>query len=136
MWTQSTTLPLWCALALALMPVGCAALAKGRDFGKPRRQGGFDNHDPRAWLARQQGFRQRANSAQANCFEALPFFFGALLLALHMNAPVDKVNALVLAFTALRVAYVALYLADLATARSLTWMAAVGVNIALLFAGA
>ncbi len=133
---QSTQLMLWCVLVLGLMPIACVAVAKRSGFGKPRREGGYDNHDPREWLAQQSGYKKRAVAAQANCFEALPFFLGALLLALHMNAPVATVNAWVLAFVGLRIVYVALYLADKPWLRSAVWMAAMGVNIALLFAGA
>jgi uncharacterized MAPEG superfamily protein len=46
-------------------------------FGKPRSSGGYDNSDPRGWLARQAGWKARADAAQANSFEALPFFIGA-----------------------------------------------------------
>jgi uncharacterized MAPEG superfamily protein len=127
---------LWCVLIAALMPVVCAGIAKWGSFGKRRRDGGYDNHDPRDWLAKQQGFRNRANAAQANCFEALPFFIGALVLAQQMQAPVSTVQLLAAIFVALRAVYVGLYLADLPMARSLVWMSAVGVNIALLFAGA
>ncbi len=53
-------------LAAGIMPVVCAGIAKSGFKG-------YDNSDPRAWLARQTGFRARANAAQANCFEAFPF---------------------------------------------------------------
>lgn len=133
---QSSVLTLWCVLAAALMPVACAGIAKWGRIGRSPLEGGYDNHDPRDWLARQQGYRKRANAAQANCFEALPFFIGAVALALHMQAPMEKVNALALAFVGLRLSYVLFYLADRPWARSLVWMTSVGVNIALLFAGA
>ena len=67
------------ATALAvLLPYACAYLAKAGGFGKRRSEGGFDNADPRGWLAHQQGVSARANAAQANSFEALPFFIGAV----------------------------------------------------------
>jgi uncharacterized MAPEG superfamily protein len=52
------TVAYWCVLVAALLPYACAWLAKSRGFGKPRSQGGYDNHDPRAWLARQEGWRR------------------------------------------------------------------------------
>lgn len=131
---QSTVLTLWCVLIIGLMPIVCAGIAKWGSFGKPRRQGGYNNHDPREWLAQQQGYRKRANAAQSNCFEALPLFIGAVVLALHLQAPLATVNALALAFVGLRILYVLLYLADQPTPRSLVWIAAMGVNVALLFA--
>jgi uncharacterized MAPEG superfamily protein len=132
---QSPVLTLWCVLVVALMPILCAGVAKWGSFGQARSQGGYDNHDPRDWLARQQGYRRRANAAQANCFEALPCFIGALVLALHMQAPLAKVNLLALCFIGFRAVFVLLYLADQATLRTLAWVAALGVNVALLFAG-
>ena len=39
------TVAYWCVLMAALLPLGCAWLAKSPGFGKPRKQGGFDNHN-------------------------------------------------------------------------------------------
>ena len=72
------TVAYWCVLIAALLPLACAWLAKSGGLGKPRKQGGFDNRDPRGWLARQTDWQARANAAQANSFEALPFFIGAV----------------------------------------------------------
>ena len=56
----SFTLAYWCVLVAALLPYACASLAKSAGVGKSRRDGGFDNHDPRAWLAQQKGRHARA----------------------------------------------------------------------------
>ena len=95
---------------------------------------GSDNHDPRAWLARQTGWRARANAAQANSFEALPFFIGAVIIAHQLGAPQPRLDLLAWGFVALRLVYIALYVADKANARSLVWMAALALNIGILFA--
>ena len=50
------TVAYWCVLIAALLPMGCAWLAKSGSFGKSRKDGGFDNHDPRAWM-RSEGTR-------------------------------------------------------------------------------
>ena len=71
------TVAYWCVLIAALLPIVCAGIAKWGAFNKPRRDGGYDNANPRAWLARQTDWRARANAAQANSFEALPFFIVA-----------------------------------------------------------
>jgi uncharacterized MAPEG superfamily protein len=126
----------WCILAVALMPLVCAGVAKGGMFTKPASEGGYDNHQPREWLANQTGYRKRANAAQGNCFEALPFFIGAVLLAQQMGAPQSRVDALAIAFVLLRAAFVGLYLADLPKPRSVVWIAGFAVNIALLFSAA
>ncbi|WP_140626359.1 MAPEG family protein [Methylibium rhizosphaerae] len=123
----------WSLLAAAVMPVACAGMAKWGAMMRPRREGGFDNHHPREWLARQQGWRARANAAQANCFEALPFFIGAVLYALLMQAPAARIEALAGLWLLLRAAYVALYLADRPSARSVVWTLALAANVAILF---
>ncbi len=125
-----------CVLFAALMPIVCAGIAKGGSFTVPKAEGGFDNGDPRAWLARQSGYRARANAAQANCFEALPFFIGAVLIAHQLHARQGWVDALALAFIALRGVYIALYLADRPMARTAVWTLALFVCVALLFVGA
>jgi uncharacterized MAPEG superfamily protein len=81
------TLAHGCILVAALLPLLCAWIAKWGTFRVPRSQGGYDNTDPRAWLARQEGWRARANAAQANSFEGLPFFIGAVLAAWQLGAP-------------------------------------------------
>lgn len=127
------TLLLICALIAALMPIVCAGIAKGGAMGKPRREGGYDNAAPREWLARQTGYRARANAAQQNCFEALPFFFGALAVSLVTYVPPHTLAVLSLLWVLLRSAYVGAYLADKATLRSLLWLAALAVNVLILF---
>lgn len=122
-------------LLAALLPIVCAGLAKRQGFGKSRREGGYDNHEPRAWLARQSGAAARANAAQANTFESLPFFIGAVIIAHQLGAPQGLVDALAGAFVILRVIYIWMYVSDRATARSLVWLAALAVNIALLVIG-
>ena len=120
-----------CILVACLLPIVCAGIAKSGSFGRPRSQGGYDNHDPRAWLARQQGHRARANAAQANSFEALPAFIAGVLVAQQAGVAAATVNALALAFVVLRVGYIALYVADRAAARSIVWMLGLGVCVAL-----
>ena len=129
------TVAYWCVLIAALLPLACAWLAKSGGFGKPRKQGGFDNSDPRGWLARQTDWQARANAAQANSFEALPFFIGAVIIAHLLGAPQTLLDILALVFITLRVIYIAMYVAGLPTIRSAIWALALLVNIAILFAG-
>lgn len=128
------TLAYACILIAALLPIVCAGIAKSGMFSVPRSQGGYDNHDPRAWLARQTGWRARANAAQANSFEAMPFFVGAVIVAHATGGRQGLVDALAVAFILLRIAYIGLYLADRDSLRSLVWVAAFGCCAALLFA--
>ena len=129
------TVAYWCVLIAALLPIACAWLAKSKGIGKPRKQGGFDNSDPRGWLARQTDWHARANAAQANSFEALPFFIGAVIIAHQLGAPQTLLDILALVFVTLRVIYIAMYVAGLPTIRSGIWTLALLVNIAILFSG-
>ena len=129
------TVAYWCVLVAVFLPIVCAGIAKWGSFGKPRSQGGFDNVDPRAWLARQTGWRARANAAQANSFEALPFFMGAVIIAHQMGAYQFRLDLLAFVYVALRMVFILLYVAGMANLRSLVWSLALAVNIAIFFAG-
>lgn len=129
------TLAYWCVLVVALLPIVCAGIAKSGMFGKPRSQGGYDNADPRAWLARQNDWRARANAAQANSFEAMPFFIGAVIIAHQLGAHQGRLDLLAFVFVVLRTVYIMMYLAGLANIRSMIWIAALVVNICILFVG-
>ncbi len=104
-------------LVAGLMPVVCAGIAKSGFKG-------YDNSDPRAWLAQQTGFRARANAAQANCFEAFPFFAVGVILALLTGVAPQLVDTLSLFFLVMRVAYVFFYITDKAKWRTMVWSAA------------
>jgi uncharacterized MAPEG superfamily protein len=129
------TIAYWCVLVMALLPIVCAGLSKSSGFGKRRRDGGYDNADPRAWLTKQDGFSARANAAQANTFEALPFFFAAVIIAHQLGAYQLRLDVLAMAFVVLRILYVMMYLAGMASMRSGIWVTAFAVNIAILFLG-
>ncbi|HSV54970.1 MAG TPA: MAPEG family protein [Burkholderiaceae bacterium] len=129
------TVAYWCVLIAAMLPFVCAWLAKSKGFGKPRREGGFDNHDPRGWLARQTDWPARANAAQANTFEALPFFIGAVIIAHQLGAAQTLLDILAVLFVTLRIIYIAMYVAGLPLIRSAIWSLALFVNVGILFAG-
>lgn len=118
-----------CLLVAVLLPLACAMIGKAGAFNLR------DNHDARGWQSRQTGWRARAMAAQANGFEALPLFIAGLLVAWQRDAAQGTVDTLALAFLGLRLAYVGLYLADLATLRSLAWTGAVACALALFFTG-
>jgi uncharacterized MAPEG superfamily protein len=111
------------------LPIACAGIAKWGFSG-------FDNHNPRDWLGRQQGWRARAHAAQLNSWEALAIFAAAVLTAHLADAPQPTVDALALGFIAARLAYVACYLADRATLRSAVWLIGLGLSIALFVVAA
>lgn len=125
----------WCVFVAVLLPLVCAWIAKSKGAGKPRREGGFDNSDPRGWLAKQKDWQARANAAQANSFEALPFFIAAVLISQQVGATQSIVDILALLFVTLRAVYIAMYVANLPTARSAVWFLAFLVNAAIMFSG-
>lgn len=129
------TLAYWCVLIVALLPIVCAGLAKSGSFGKSRKDGGFDNRNPRAWMARQTDWKARANAAQANSFEALPFFIGAVIIAHQLGAGQALLDILAFSYVLLRIFYIMMYVADMPAARSALWAGAFLVNIAILFIG-
>lgn len=128
------TVAYWCVLVAALLPIVCAGIAKyGARGGTPGSA--FDNGDPRGWLARQTGWRARVNAAQANSFEVLPFFIGAVVIAHQLGALQARVDLLAILFIVLRALYILLYVAGLPPLRSAIWAAGLLVNIGILFVG-
>ena len=119
----------FCILVACLLPIVCAGIAKWGFRG-------FDNRHPREWLARQEGWRARANAAQQNSWEALAMFAAAVLTAQVAGASQPKVDLLAGAFVVARLLFIALYVADRATLRSLVWIAGVACCVGLFVAGA
>ena len=130
------TIAYFCIIVACLLPILCAGLAKSKGFGRPRREGGFDNEHPREWLAKLTGWQARANAAQANSFESLPLFVAGVLVAHQLHAAQGTINALAVAFIAVRLAFIGAYLADKASLRSLIWATGVAISVALFFIGA
>jgi len=114
-----------CVLFMGLFPYVAAGIAK-KGFE------GYDNSMPRQWLAKQTGFRARANAAQANLFESLPFFFVAVIIAHLQNVPQLTTDLLAISFVIARVAYLICYLADWPTTRSIVWLLGL-ICVATLF---
>jgi len=111
-------------LMAGLLPLVCAGIAKWNAKN-------YDNHDPRAWLARQQGYRARANAAQQNSLEAFPLFAVAVAMALHNGASPPIISIWAWLFVGLRIIYIFCYVSDRATLRSIVWMLALVVTIRL-----
>lgn len=123
------TVALWCVFAAGLLPFVATLIAKSG-----RR--GFDNRTPRDWLARQEGFRKRANAAQLNSFEAFPFFAAAVIVAHVLHGPQPLIDLLALGFIVLRLLYLACYLADQSLLRSLVWFLGLGSVVAIFLVAA
>jgi uncharacterized MAPEG superfamily protein len=129
------TVAYWCILVAALLPLVCAGIAKAGTFGKPLREGGYDNDNPRAWWARQTDWRARANGAMANSFEALPFFFAAVIIAHQLGAHQGLLDIFAFLFVVLRMMYIMMYISGMGTPRTVLWILALAINIGIFFLG-
>lgn len=123
------TMIAWLMLVAGVLPIVAAAASKAG--GKA-----YNNNDPRPWLANLEGWRARANAAQQNLFESLPFFYAAVLFALFAQADQSWLVSLMLLWIVLRLAYIVIYIVGYGSLRSLVWGAAFATNIAILFSAA
>lgn len=116
----------WCILLAALLPYMWVAVAKS---GAP----GYDNRDPRSWLARQDSRRVRnANAAHQNAFEAFPAFAASVLMAQLAGVDPARIGLLAMAFVALRVLHGLFYIGGIHRLRSLAWFGGLACVLALL----
>ena len=122
------TMAYWCVLVAGLLPYVAALAAK---LGVP-----YDNHDPRAWLARLTGWRSRADAAQHNGFEAFPLFAVGVIVAQLAGVGQGRVDALAGGFVAVRVAHFAAYVADIPTLRSILWFVGLACILGLFISAA
>ncbi|MDQ7990083.1 MAG: MAPEG family protein [Candidatus Dactylopiibacterium sp.] len=113
----------------ALFPVVLAAVAKAGGAIDGVR---FDNRRPREILASLSGWPRRADAAQQNSWEAFAVFGIGVALALHAGVDASRVAFWGWIFIALRAAFVACYLANLPTPRSLFWVGGFGLSLWLM----
>jgi uncharacterized MAPEG superfamily protein len=123
------TFAYWCVLFAALMPVVWSGVAKA---GGP----GFDNSRPRVYLAAVQGWRQRANWAQQNAWEALSPFTAGVLVASVVGVPQGTIDLLAGVFMVARILHGICYIADQATLRSLVYVVGLLCTVGFFIAGA
>ena len=64
---------------------------------------------------------------QVNGFESLPLFIAGVLFARMAQADQARIDVLALSFVGIRIAYVAAYLANQGSLRTLIWAAGLGV---------
>ena len=93
------TIAYWMLIAAVMMPYLTIALAKSA--------GGVDNRAPRPSLESLSGWRQRADWAHRNHFEAFPAFAAAVFVTELTHAPQSRIDQLAGIFVLLRVIYTA-----------------------------
>lgn len=123
------SIALWCVFVAGMLPGMTALIAK---LGRTEN-GAFDNNHPREWLAKVSGHRARAVAAMHNGFEGFPLFAAAVIIAQFGGAEQGAVNALAMAYIAIRLVYTLCYLKNWATLRSLVWFAGIAVNFSLFW---
>ncbi len=126
------TIAIVCVIIAGFLPIIAAGIAK---FGPTENASSdpYDNRQPREWLAKQTGLRARANAAQANTFESLPFFYVAIAIAMILQAPQARIDVLAIGYLLARVAYIACYVMDWANLRTLVWLVGFACTVALFF---
>jgi len=123
------TLAYWCVLFAALMPIVWSGIAKGGGSG-------FDNTRPRVYLSAVQGWRQRANWAQQNAWEAFAPFAAGVVIASQVGVAQSTINLLAGGFMAARILHGIFYITDQATLRSLVFIIGLLCTVGLFIAGA
>ena len=117
----------WMILIAVLLPYVMTGLAKSG--------GGIDNKQPRVGQDGLQGWRQRADWAHRNHFEALPAFAAGVLVAELAHAPQFWIDSLAVLFVLFRCNYSVAYVADRAGLRSASWAGGLLCVIALFCVG-
>ncbi len=116
----------WCILIAAALPYVWAGIGKSAVRG-------YDNRDPRGWVAKQSNPRiQRSNAAHLNAFEAFAPFAAGVLMAQAAGVDPGRITALAVAFIVFRVLHGMFYLADKHLLRSSAWMAGIACVVALM----
>jgi uncharacterized MAPEG superfamily protein len=124
---KAMTFAYWMVVVALFLPYATVVIAKA---------GGFDNHAPRRALAQLTGWRQRADWAHRNHFEAFAPFAAAVIIAELSHVSQGFIDADAAAFIVLRIVYTALYLADRPSLRSLVWSLGFIAVLALFVASA
>ncbi len=106
------TFAYWMIFVAMFLPYLTVVLAKS---------GGIDNNAPRRFLSELTGWRQRADWAHRNHFEALAPFAAAVIIAELSHVPQSRIDIIAGTFIALRLIYTAMYVADWAALRSIVW---------------
>lgn len=120
----------WCILIAAVLPYVWAGVGKSASRG-------YDNRDPRGWVAKQGNPRTyRANAAHLNAFEAFGPFAAAVLMAQAAGVDPGRITALAVVFIAFRLLHGVFYLTDKHLLRSLAWTAGLGCVVALMIQAA
>ncbi len=121
------TIAEWCLFGAVVLYLATVAPAKAMGYLE------FDNASPRDPAFYEHPVRKRVLGAHINGIETFPFFATAVLLAQFRQAPQDWVDGLSVAFLITRIGFVAAYVGDRPTARTMLWNAAFAFNLGIFF---
>lgn len=114
------TISYYCVFIAALLPYLFVAYAK---MTPGYLSGG--NRAPRQYAEKLEGARKRAVWAQQNGFEAFPIFAAIVIIATLADRAGPMTDGLAAWFIGFRVVYGVLYVLDLPTLRSASWLGGV-----------
>ena len=115
-----------CLFLSGILPVLCAGISKSKTS--------YDNNLPRDWLAKQTGFRSRANAAQQNCWESF-IWFAVAVFTMSFFAPdqTQIASKIAIFYVVLRLFYVFSYVVGFSIFRTIFWLIAQGCIFYIFF---
>ena len=117
-------------LILCILPLSCAWIA---GYHRQKQLGSIDNKEPRIQALQLTGAGARAMAAQANSWEALAVFSAAILAVFISGVALQSVANWAMAFVALRIVYIPMYIGNQDKLRSLVFIAGFGICIYLFY---
>ena len=117
-------------LILCILPLSCAWIA---GYHRQKQLGSIDNKEPRIQALQLTGAGARAMAAQANSWEALAVFSAAILAVFISGVALQSVATWAMAFVALRIVYIPMYIGNQDKLRSLVFIAGFGICIYLFY---
>ena len=118
----------WCVFGTLMLYLLTTAPIKWIGFRR------FDNAKPRDPGFYDDPIAARALGAHQNGIEAFPFFAAAVVIAHLAGAAQGRIDLFAVVFVLARLFYIAFYVADMATLRSLAWFVGLGSVVALFLA--
>lgn len=117
-------------LILCILPLSCAWIG---GYYRQKQLGSVDNKEPRIQSQQLTGAGARAVAAQANSWEALAVFSAAVLAVVISGVDLQRIATLAMVFVALRIVYIAMYLANQDKLRSLIFLVGFGICMYLFY---
>ena len=123
------TIALWCLFIAGLLHfISKTPLS----IAQAKSKGGYDNNNPRDQQAALTGWGKRALAIHQNQIESFPLFAAGVMVATVTGLESPAIGFLSVMYVVARFFYMFCYLKDLATLRSLVWIAGFASSLALM----